>query len=159
MHSYNAKYLKTACDLRSCDITNPFLLVISQTQCGLLFLPNHSGILAASAPKGTHNRSGMVFDVYAASMGRQPSVATQRRKDMSTKATTHQTGALLAYWRFLTAIFRRRRIPTAITSVRIARRQSLSFDYGCKRADFRIILRDKINVAPRRWGLTVLPTP
>lgn len=159
MHSYNAKYFETARDLRSCDITNPFLLVISQTQCGLLFLPNHSGILAASAPKVTHNRSGMVFDVYAASMGRQPSVATQRRKDMSTKATTHQTGALLAYWRFLTAILRRRRIPTAITSVHTARRQSLLFAYCGQWIDSRVIRQDYINTAPRRWGMSVLPVP
>ena len=35
VHSYNAKYLETTRDLRSCDITNPFLLVMSQTLRGL----------------------------------------------------------------------------------------------------------------------------
>ena len=62
MHSYNAKYLKTARDLRNCDITNPFRLVMSQTLRGLLFLPNHSGILAASPPRFTHNRSGAALN-------------------------------------------------------------------------------------------------
>ena len=62
MHSYNAKYLETTRDLRSYDITNPFRLVMSQTLRGLLFLPNHSGILAVSTPRFTHNRSGTALN-------------------------------------------------------------------------------------------------
>jgi len=159
VYSYNARHLETARDLRSCDITNPFRLVMSQTLCGLLFLPNRSGILAASAPKVTHNRNGMAFDVYAASAGRQPPVAAQRRKDMSTKAPTHQTGALLAYWRLLTAIFRHLRMPTITTLACATRQQSLPFDHRRKRIDCRVIWQDDINTAPRRWGMKVLPIP
>ncbi len=78
---------------------------------------------------------------------------------MSTKATTHQTGALLAYRRLLTAMFRRRRIPTEITSVRTARRQSLQFGYCGQSIDPRVIRQDDINTTPRRWGMRVLPVP
>ena len=78
---------------------------------------------------------------------------------MGTKVTTHQTGALLAYWRLLTAILRFRRMPTITTSACTTRPQSLPFDHRRKSIDCRVIWQDDINTAPRRWGMKVLPIP
>lgn len=158
MHSYNARSLETTRDLQSCDITTPFRLVMSQTLRGLLFLPSHSSILAASAPRFTHNRDVTALDATLY-LGHHPSVAARRRKDMSTKATTHQTRALFACWRLLIAILHYRRMPAVITPVCSIRRQSPLFDYGCKRIDSRMFRQDDINTAPRRWGMKVLPIP
>ena len=78
---------------------------------------------------------------------------------MSTKAPTHQTGTLLAYWMLLTAIFRCRRMPTITTSACTTKPQSLPFDHCRKRIDCEVIWQDDINTAPRRWGMKVLPIP
>jgi len=158
VHSYNARYLETIRDLQSCDITTPFRLVMSQTLRGLLFLPGHSSILAASAPRFTHNRGGTALNATPY-LGHHPSVAARRRKDMSTKAITHQTRALFACWKLLTAILHYRRMPAVNTPACSIRRQSSLFDYGCKRIDSGMIRQDDINTAPRRWGMKVLPIP